>query len=79
MLTAARSLVLFGDTIGLPRLLGLLDPSVVKALVRAEVRPEQEPDLTRVAAERELRLLVQPRRTGGAFPDFVSRRPRARA
>ena len=71
MLTAARSLVLFGDTIGLPRLLRLLDPSVVRALVRAEVRPEQESDLARLAAERELPLLVQPRRTSDAFPEFA--------
>ena len=71
MLTTARSVVLFGDTIGLPRLLRLLDPSVIRALVRAEVRPEQEPDLTRLAAERELPLLVQPRRTDDAFPEFA--------
>lgn len=70
-MTAARSLVLFGDTIGLPRLLKLLDRSLVRALVRAEVRPEQEPDLARLAAERELPLLVQPRRTSGAFPEFA--------
>jgi methionyl-tRNA formyltransferase len=71
VLTTARSLVLFGDTIGLPRLLRLLDPSVIKALVRADVRPEQEPDLARLAAERELPLLVQPRRTDDAFPAFT--------
>ena len=71
MLSAARSLVLFGDTIGLPRLLKLLDPSLVTALVRAEVRPEQEPDLAGLAAEWELPLLVQPRRNGFAFPDFA--------
>jgi methionyl-tRNA formyltransferase len=71
VLTTARSVVLFGDTIGLPRLLRLLDPSIVKALVRAEVRPEQELDLTRLAAERELPLLMQPRRTGDALPEFV--------
>ena len=71
MLTGAQSLVLFGDTIGLPRLLRLLDPSLVRALVRAEARPEQEPDLSRLAAERELPLLVQPRRTGDTFPEFA--------
>jgi methionyl-tRNA formyltransferase len=71
VLSAARSLVLFGDTVGLPRLLKLLDPSLVRALVRAEVRPEQEPDLARLAAEWELRLLVQPRRSDSAFPDFA--------
>jgi methionyl-tRNA formyltransferase len=69
--TAARKLVLFGDTSGLPRLLRQLDPSLVTALVRAEVRPEQEPELTRLAAERKLPLLVQPRRTSDAFPAFV--------
>ena len=71
MLTEARSLVLFGDTVGLPRLLRLLDSSVVKALVRAEVRPEQEAELVRLADERGLPLLVQPRRTSDAFPEFA--------
>ena len=70
-MTAARRLVLFGDTIGLPRLLRQLDPALVAGLVRAEVRPEQEPELARLAAERHLPLLVQPRRTSDAFPAFV--------
>jgi len=71
VLTAARRLILFGDTIGLPRLLRLLDPSLVAALVRAGVRPEQEADLARLADQRNLPLLVQPRRDDEAFPEFA--------
>jgi methionyl-tRNA formyltransferase len=49
----------------------VLDSSLVTGLVRAEVRPEQATDLARLAGERELPLLVQPRRSADAFPNFV--------
>lgn len=64
-----RSVVAFGDEVGLPRLLRLLPPGLVRAVVRAEVRPAAAPLLEALAEERGVPLLVQlppadPRSTG---------------
>jgi methionyl-tRNA formyltransferase len=71
--TPAERVVVFGDTAGLPRVLGLIDPGLVSAIVRAEIRPEQADELAGLAAESGLELLVQPRHDSGDADAFVSR------
>jgi methionyl-tRNA formyltransferase len=65
--------LLFGDTVGLPRLLRVLDPEVVQAVVRAEIRPKQERELTELGHSHGLPVLVQPRQGSDAYPVFVER------
>jgi methionyl-tRNA formyltransferase len=65
--------LLFGDTVGLPRLLRVLDPEVVQAVVRAEIRPKQERELTDLGHSHGLPVLVQPRQGSDAYPVFVER------
>lgn len=67
-----RSVVVFGDEIGLPRLLGLLAaPGVVKAAVRAAVRPGAAADAERAAARAGVPLLVQPPTTDASWLSFL--------
>jgi methionyl-tRNA formyltransferase len=70
---AEPSVLLFGDTIGLPRLLRVLDRGLARALVRAEIRPAQAPDLATLAEEHDLPLLVQPRAEESGYRAFVER------
>lgn len=67
----ACSVVIFGDTYGLPRLLSHVGSERAAALVRAGIRPEQAPPLTKLAREHDLPLLVQPPAESGDFPAFI--------
>ena len=66
-------MLLFGDTCGLPRLLRVLGGRGVQGLVRAEIRPEQEPELSELAAANDLPLLVQPRLDSPDYAEFAAR------
>jgi methionyl-tRNA formyltransferase len=68
-----RSVVLLGDTVGLPRLLAALPEGIVKAIVRAEIRGQQAGELERLANKRGLPLLVQPRHDSPEYETFVAR------
>ena len=63
--------MLFGDEAGLARLLRILDPASVSALVRAEIRPQQRVAIEQLAAEHGLPVLVQPRAGSPAYDDFT--------
>jgi methionyl-tRNA formyltransferase len=67
------SVLLFGDTVGVSRLLRVFDPELVQAIVRAEIRPEQEAELTELAHAHGLPVLVQPRFDAEAYPVFAER------
>lgn len=69
----SRRLVLFGDTVGLPQLLRVLDRRAVAGLVAASIRPEQHAPLTELSNSHGLPLLLQPRAGHAAYPDFVRR------
>lgn len=64
-------MVVFGDNVGIPRLLGLLPPAAVLAAVRATIRPEQEEPLTRLCSAAGVPLLAQPRPGATEYPAFV--------
>jgi methionyl-tRNA formyltransferase len=61
----------FGDDVGLPRLLRLLPPGAVQAAVRAGIRPAQEGPLARLCSAADVPLLVQPRVDAAAYPSFA--------
>lgn len=63
--------MLFGDRPGLARLLRVLDPARVSALVRAENRPQQRSAVEELAAAHALPVLVQPRVDSPAYGGFV--------
>jgi methionyl-tRNA formyltransferase len=65
--------VLFGDTVGLPRMLRLLPRASVRATVRASNRPALREPLEALSAAAGLPLLVQPRRDDPEHPAFVRR------
>lgn len=63
--------VLFGDTIGLPRLLRHVPAGAVRGLVRASIREEQTEELMALATTYGVPLLVQPRADDPSYPSFV--------
>jgi methionyl-tRNA formyltransferase len=65
------SVVLFGDTVGLPRLLRLLPEGSVRAVVMAGIRPAQREALEALSADAGVPLLVQPRRDDTGHAGFV--------
>jgi methionyl-tRNA formyltransferase len=65
------SVVAFGDTVGLPRLLRLLPAGSVLAAVMAGVRPAQREALEVLCADAGVPLLVQPRRDDPGHGHFV--------
>ena len=66
------SLVLFGDPLGLPRLLRHAPASSsVRALVRSSIRPAQERELDALAQRAGLPLLTQPRVGAPGYDAFV--------
>ena len=67
-----RSVVVFGDEVGLPRLLRLLPNATVRAAVRAATRPSQEKALTRLCSDAGVPLLAQPRPDAAGYPAFVA-------
>ena len=71
MRAAGPSVVIFGDDVGLPRLLGLLPRAAVRAAVRAGIRPAQREALTPLCSAAGVPLLVQPRAHAAAYPAFA--------
>jgi methionyl-tRNA formyltransferase len=69
----SRRLVLFGDTVGLPQLLRLVDRSTIVALVAASIRPEQHASLSELATRHGLPLLLQPQARAADYADFLGR------
>lgn len=69
----SRRLVLFGDTVGLPQLLRMLDPSSVVGLVGASIRPAQHQPLADLSSQKGLPLLLQPRPDEPAYCEFKNR------
>jgi methionyl-tRNA formyltransferase len=67
------SVVLFGDPVGLPRMLRLLPAGSVRAAVRAGIRPAQREGLEALCAGAGVPLLVQPRRDDAGYRGFVRR------
>lgn len=66
----SRRLILFGDPVGLPQLLGVVDRSLVTALVGAAARPEQHGALAELARSLGVPFLVQPRRSAPELSRF---------
>jgi methionyl-tRNA formyltransferase len=66
------AVVVFGDDVGIPRLLRLIPATAVRAAVRATIRPAQEESLTRLCSVAGVPLLVQPRPDTSAYAEFVS-------
>lgn len=66
-----RSVLLFGDTLGIPQLLRVVPANLVCGIVVAEIRPEQHEALREIAGERRLPLLIQPRKTSDSYASFV--------
>lgn len=60
-----------GDTVGVPRLLRHMDPSLVCAIVAAEIRPQQHAAIARIAAQLAVPFLIQPRSTAPGYAAFV--------
>jgi methionyl-tRNA formyltransferase len=69
----SRRLVLFGDTVGLPQLLRVVERGLVAALVAASVRPAQHEALAALAQAHGLPLLLQPRAGEPDYAAFVQR------
>lgn len=67
-----RSVVLFGDAGGLPRLIEAVPRELVRALVRASVRPDASESIEALAERSGMPLLVQPRPDGLDWQSFVS-------
>jgi methionyl-tRNA formyltransferase len=65
------SVVLFGDPVGLPRMLRVLPAGSVRAAVRAGIRPAQREALESLCSAAGVPLLVQPRRDDAEHPSFV--------
>ncbi|HYO91235.1 MAG TPA: methionyl-tRNA formyltransferase, partial [Pyrinomonadaceae bacterium] len=66
-----RSVLLFGDTIGIPQLLRVVPAGLSCGIVVAEIRPEQHEPLREIADEQQLPLLIQPRKTSEHYAPFV--------
>jgi methionyl-tRNA formyltransferase len=62
---------LFGDPVGLPQLLRLVERDIVVGLVGASIRPDQHTCLAAIAERTGLPLLIQPRAKDAGYPDFV--------
>ncbi len=60
-----------GDTVGVPRLLRHMDPSLLCAIVAAEIRPQQHAAIANVAAQHAVPFLIQPRNTAPGYSAFV--------
>jgi len=65
------SVVLFGDSVGIPRMLRLLPAGSVRAAVMASIRPAQREALGSVCAAAGVPLLAQPRRDDAEHGTFV--------
>ena len=68
--TEVRAL-LVGDPPGVTQLLQALPPSVPIAMVAASNRPQYHDELSGIAAEQGIPLLVQPLPNSSVYPDFV--------
>jgi methionyl-tRNA formyltransferase len=66
-----RSVVAFGDDIGLPMLLKYLPRDVLAGLVCADIRPHQHGALRDLAKGAGVPLLIQPRRASSAYASFA--------
>ena len=67
------SIAVFGDPVGLPRLLRVLPAGSVNALIRASIRPEQSSVLEKLADSAGIPLLVQPSERSAGYPEFLHR------
>jgi methionyl-tRNA formyltransferase len=63
--------VLFGDTVGLPQLIEVLEGRDIAALVGAAIRPAQHGLLAEAARRAGVPLLIQPRARDESYPAFV--------
>jgi methionyl-tRNA formyltransferase len=63
--------VVFGDDVGMPRMLRLLPAGCVRGAVRAAIRPAQREPLESLCAAARVPLLVHPRRTSSEHSTFV--------
>jgi methionyl-tRNA formyltransferase len=67
----SRRLVLFGETVGLPQLLEVLEGREIAALVGAAIRPAQHGLLAETATRASVPLLIQPRAGDERYPAFM--------
>jgi methionyl-tRNA formyltransferase len=65
------TVVLFGDDVGMPRMLRLLPAGCVRAAVMAAIRPGQRDHLEPLCAAADVQLLVQPRLADPGRASFV--------
>jgi methionyl-tRNA formyltransferase len=64
-------LVLFGDTTGIPQLMGAIPKDVIKGIVISSIRPQYFDELQKLAADNNLPLLVQPKFGSLAYTSFL--------
>lgn len=65
------SVVLFGDSLGIPQLLEVLPAELIRGLVGADIRRHDHPQLRSIAETSKVPLLIQPKRTSPRYPSFL--------
>jgi len=68
-----KSIVLFGDTHGIPQVMKYIPHDLIACLVMASIRPHQERELRQVANHHLIPLLIQPKRNTVDYDDFLQR------
>lgn len=67
-----KKIILFGDIIGIPRLLKHLDNNLVVAIVGASVRPQYHNELKKLANQLNVPYIIQPKFKSSEYRNFVN-------
>lgn len=71
MADTLQRIVLVGDAYGIPELLAHVPISRIAAIIGASVRPASHAALRAAAEPHGIPVLIQPRHTDAAYPDFI--------
>src|SRR6266446_1891100 len=66
----AARVLLFGDNFGMPKLIGSVPRALVCGMVAAAIRPQYHEQLSALATEQGLELIIQPKIGQPEYPAF---------
>jgi methionyl-tRNA formyltransferase len=68
-----RTVLLFGDSLGIPQLVEVVPRDFVCGLIGAEIRPQYHSELESIASGAGVPFIIQPRKSSPAYQSFVER------
>jgi methionyl-tRNA formyltransferase len=72
MVTRFKKILVFGDNVGLPQSLAVIDPELICGVVISGIRPQYHSDLQKLAKEKGLTVFIQPPRKSVDYSSFSS-------